>query len=316
MLLSLDNSSFYSLYLLYSKQVIDKKKEDRNLSTFTELGTQKEVHLAQGTVSYRECGSGATLVFIHGLLVNGDVWRKVVPILAKNYRCIIPDLPFGSHTKALNADADLTPPGIAQLIADFVEALNLSSVTLITNDTGGAFTQIAITEHPQRVERLVLTDCDAYDNFLPLSLRALEWIAYIPGSIALIGQGCKLSFAQKLTVGIVAKHPVEQQAIQSYMQPITSNKAVQRDLGKLLRGISTRYTNIAASKFADFDKPVLLVWATEDRFFPTKYAERLLRAFPHATLKYVQDSYTFIPEDQPEQLVQHIEEFMHVLAHS
>jgi len=286
------------------------------LSTFSELGTQKEVQLAQGTVRYRECGSGEVIVFIHGLLVNGDVWRKVVPVLAKNYRCIIPDLPLGAHTLALNADTDLTPPGVARLIADFVEALNLSSVTLVANDTGGAFTQIAITEHPQRVQRLVLTNCDAYDNFLPLSIRAMEWVAYIPGFIALIGQVCKLGVAQKFIVGLVAKHPVEQQAMQSYMQPITSNKAVQRDLRELLRGISTRYTNIAASKFGDFDKPVLLVWATEDRLFPTKYAERLQRAFPHATLKYVQDSYTLVAEDQPEQLVQHIEEFMYIPVRS
>jgi pimeloyl-ACP methyl ester carboxylesterase len=96
------------------------------------------------------------------------------------------------------------------------------------------------------------------------------------------------------------------------MRPITSDKAVQRDFGKLLRGISSRYTNIAASKFGDFDKPVLLVWATEDRLFPVKYAERMQQAFPHATLKYVQDSYAFVSEDQPQQLVQHIEEFMEV----
>ncbi len=280
------------------------------MSTFAELGIQKEVQLAQGTIRYRECGSGETIVFIHGLLVNGDLWRKVVPALAKNYRCIVPDLPFGAHALGLNANADLTPPAIARLIADFIEALHLSSVTLVANDTGGAFTQIAITEYPQHVERLILTNCDAYDNFLPLAIRAFEWGAYIPGFVGLIGQACKLSIVQKLIVGLVAKYPVEQRAGESYMQPITSNSAVRRDLGKLLRSISTRYTNIAASKFGDFDKPVLLVWASEDRLFPTKYAKRLQSAFLHTTLKYVQDSYTFISEDQPEQLVQHIEEFM------
>ena len=285
------------------------------MSTFEELGVQKEVHLAQGTVRYRESGSGEPLVFIHGLLVNGDLWRKVVPILAKNYRCIVPDLPFGAHSLALNSSADLTPPGVAKLIADFLTALDLSSVTLIANDTGGAFTQIAITEYPERVGRLVLTNCDAYDNFLPLSLRAFEWFAFVPGFIALLGQLSKLNFIQRSLLALVAKHPVESRAIQSYMQPITVDKGVQHDVGKLLRGISTRYTNIAASKFGDFDKPVLLVWASEDRFFTTKYAERLQRAFPYATLHYVKDSYAFVPEDQPDQLVQHIETFLGVPVH-
>jgi len=282
------------------------------MSTFEELGTQKEVQLAQGMVQYRECGSGEPLVFIHGLLVNGDLWRKVVPTLAKNYRCIIPDLPFGAHSLALRADADLTPPGIARLIADFLVVLDLSSVTLVANDTGGAFTQIAITEYPDRVGRLVLTNCDAYDNFLPLWIRAFEWFAFVPGFVALLGQICKFSFAQKLIIKLVAKYPIEDKATQSYMRPITTNKGVQHDVGKVLRSISTRYTNIAASKFGDFDKPVLLVWASEDFLFTTKYAERLQRAFPHVTLQYVKDSYAFISEDQPEQLARHIETFMGV----
>ena len=108
------------------------------------------------------------------------------------------------------------------------------------------------------------------------------------------------------------KYPVEDRAIQSYMQPITTNNGVRRDFGRLLRGISTRYTNIAASKFGNFDRPVLLVWASEDFLFPSKYAERLQRAFPHATLHCVKDSYAFVSEDQPEQLAQHIETFMRV----
>ncbi len=285
------------------------------MSTFDELGVQKEVQLSQGIIRYRESGIGEPLVFIHGLLVNGDLWRKVVPTLAKNYRCIVPDLPFGAHSIALNRDTDLTPPGVAELIADFLTALDLTSVTLVANDTGGAFTQIAITEHPERVSRLVLTNCDAYDNFLPLALRAFEWFAFVPGFIALLGQLSKLNFIQQGLLAVVAKHPVESRAIQSYMRPITVDKGVQHDVGKLLRGISTRYTNIAASKFGDFAKPVLLVWASEDRFFTTKYAERLQRAFPHATLHYVKDSYAFVPEDQPEQLVQHIETFLGVPVH-
>lgn len=280
------------------------------MSTFEELGEQKEVQLAQSTVRYRECGRGEPLVFIHGLLVNGDLWRKVVPPLAKSYRCIVPDLPLGAHPVALHANADLTPPGIARLIADFLAALDLFSVTLIANDTGGAFTQIAITEYPQRVARLVLTNCDAYENFLPLSIRAFQWFAFVPGFVALLGQVCKLEAAQRLTIGLVAKHPVEKRAMHSYMQPITLDKFVRRDLRKVLRGISSRYTLSAARKFSMFDQPVLLVWASEDKIFTTKYAERLQHAFPHATLHLVQDSYAFISEDQPTQLVQHIESFL------
>src|SRR5215217_1343427 len=109
------------------------------------LGQQHEVRLSQGTVHYRERGQGETIVFVHGLLVNGDLWRKVVPLLADRYRCITPDWPLGSHAEPLSPDADLTPPGLARLIADFLEKLDLHDATLVSNDTGTALTQLVAT---------------------------------------------------------------------------------------------------------------------------------------------------------------------------
>src|SRR3954463_13233489 len=100
------------------------------------LGQQHEVKLPQGTIRYRERGEGEPIVFVHGLLVNGDLWRKVVPRLAESYRCITPDWPLGSHQVALEPDADLTPPGVAKLIADFLEALDLNAATVVGNDSG------------------------------------------------------------------------------------------------------------------------------------------------------------------------------------
>ena len=108
------------------------------MSISSALGERKEVELPQGTIAYRERGSGEPIVFIHGLLVNGDLWRKVVPELSKDYRCIAPDLPLGSHTRRDERGADLSPYGVAKLIDDFLAALDLRDVTLVGNDTGGA----------------------------------------------------------------------------------------------------------------------------------------------------------------------------------
>ncbi len=159
------------------------------MSRFDTLGSLKEVQLAQGTIRYRECGSGEPLVFVHGLLVNGDLWRKVAPSLAKSYRCIVPDLPLGSHEIPLATSADLTPPGLVRLITDFLDALELPAVTLIANDTGGALCQLLIAANPDRVERLVLTNCDAYENFPapPVSLltmgAAYSGFCFSPGEV-------------------------------------------------------------------------------------------------------------------------------------
>ena len=137
------------------------------MSRSASLGEQRELALPQGTIRYRERGSGEPIVFIHGLLVNGDLWRKVVPELSKDYRCIAPDLPLGSHAKAMSESADLSVYGLAKLIDDFLAALDLRDVALVGNDTGGALCQIVITRHPQRIGRLLLTPCDAFDNFPP-----------------------------------------------------------------------------------------------------------------------------------------------------
>ena len=140
-----------------------------------------EVHLPQGTIRYREDGNGEPLLFVHGVLVNGDLWRKVVPQLSKDFRCIVPDWPFGSHETPLSPDADLSPPALAQMIVDFMDAIGLESATLVGNDTGGALCQLVATEHPERVSRLVLTSCDIYDRFPPPPFKPLGPITKMPG---------------------------------------------------------------------------------------------------------------------------------------
>ena len=105
------------------------------------------VVLPQGTIHYSDSGSGPTIVFVHGLLVNGTLWRKVVPRLEANFRCVVPDWPLGSHPEAMATDADLSPIGLAQIVADFLAALDLDDITLIGNDTGGAICNRRL-EHP------------------------------------------------------------------------------------------------------------------------------------------------------------------------
>src|SRR5215212_6095452 len=94
------------------------------------LGPEREVRLSQGVVRYRERGEGRTVLFIHGFVTNSDLWRKVVPALSGQYRCIAPDWPLGSHSVAMEPDADLTPPGLVDLIAEFLEQLDLDDVVV------------------------------------------------------------------------------------------------------------------------------------------------------------------------------------------
>ncbi len=274
------------------------------MSISGQLGEQKQVELPQGTIHYRERGTGEPIVFVHGLLVNGDLWRKVVPELAKDFRCITPDWPLGSHVQPMPPGADLTPPALAQLIADFMAALDLQGVTLVGNDSGGALSQIVVTEHPERIARLVLTPCDAFEVFPPAMFKYLSLVPRIPGAMFGLAQSMRFNAVRRMpnAFGWLTKRPLEREASDSYVRPSISSGAIRRDTAKFLKGTSSEYTLAAGRKFAQFDRPVLVAWAADDKFFHLDLGKRLADAFPNARLEVIEDSRTFLPEDQPERL--------------
>jgi pimeloyl-ACP methyl ester carboxylesterase len=271
-----------------------------------------EVSLPQGTIRYHEQGEGPPIVFVHGLLVDSRLWRKVAPALADGHRCILPELPLGSHQVPMRPDADLTPLGLARLIADFLAALELTDATIVANDTGGALTQIAAAHHPDRMARIVLTNCDAYENFLPPAFRPLQWGARIPGFVNVIAQSMRLGLFRDLPIayGMLAKHGLARDLTASWVEPVQRDAQIRRDVRKVLRGIHPRYTLEAAQRLRSFEKPVLLAWGADDRFFKPRFAERLAGDIPTARLELIPDSATFVPEDQPGRLIELVREFV------
>ena len=270
-----------------------------------------EIKLPQGTIRYRESGEGPPIVFVHGLLVDGRLWRKVTPLLEERFRCIVPDLPLGSHVTPMKPDADLSPPGLARVIAGFMQALELRDVTLVANDTGGAISQITAANHPKRIGRLVLTNCDAFENFLPPAFRPLQWAAKVPGMLTGMMEGMRFAPMRRLPIafGWLIKKDFAAAPTREWVDPFLSDRAIRRDTIKVLKGIDPRYTMEAAEKLRTFDRPTLLAWAVEDRFFKLSYAERLANTIQGARLERIDDSYTFVSEDQPEQLAKLIAEF-------
>jgi pimeloyl-ACP methyl ester carboxylesterase len=282
------------------------------MSRSGELGGVREVDLPGGRIRYRERGDGPPVVFVHGLLVNADLWRHVVPAVADaGYRCLAPDWPLGSHELPV-PDADLSPPGVADLVAAFLERLDLDDVTIVANDTGGGITQILLTRHPERIGRVVLTPSDSFERFFPPVFSFLPPLARLPGSTWLLTQTLRLRALHRLpiTFGWVAKRPVPADVVDSYLTPSRDDAAIRADLRRFLCGVHNRYTLAAAEELPRFGKPVLLAWASEDRLFPIGLAHRLAALLPKATIRAIPDSYTFVPEDQPERLTQYVLEFL------
>jgi pimeloyl-ACP methyl ester carboxylesterase len=278
----------------------------------TGLGRQKDVELPSGIVRYRERGAGPSLLFVHGFLVNGALWRKVVPELAPDFRCIVPDWPLGSHEVPLGEGADRTAPGHARRIADFMAALDLEDVTLVGNDSGGALCQLVATRHPERVGRVVLTDCDAFDNFPPKLFRYLEWVAKVPGGLALMTQTMRLRMNRRTPIayGWLSKRRLPDAVLDAWVAPVIRDRGIRDDARAFVLGLDPADTLAAAETLREFDRPVLLAWAPEDRFFPIAHAERLAAMIPDARLERIEDSRTFISEDQPERLAELIAGFV------
>lgn len=275
-----------------------------------ELGAVREAAIPAGRIRYRERGNGPVLVFAHGAIVNGDVWRKVVPALAERYRCVTPDWPLGSHEIAMRPDADLSPPGVAQIILDFLEATELDDVTLISNDTATALVQLVLAGNPERVSRAVLTNGDLYERFFPFPFNLLTPLAYIPGAFAANRFLARSTKAKRRGYVLLSRTLKDPAILDSYADPSRLEHDIRRDMRKFLRAVRSRYTVDVARRLRTFTGPVLLVWSPDDRLFPIADARRLVDEFVDATLETVPSSRAYIPEDQPEALADHIHEFL------
>jgi pimeloyl-ACP methyl ester carboxylesterase len=262
-----------------------------------------EIELTQGVIRYRDLGLGAPVVLIHGLLVNGTVWDRVVPLIAANTRCIVPELPLGSHSLPMREDADLSPPALAALIAELIERLELEDVTLVGNDTGGALCQLVAARHPERLGQLVLTNCDAFENFPPPAVRPMLTALKLPGVIAATALLARLRPVRKAMFSAMplTMETIPDELVKSWVAPLASH-GVRRDLARVVRGISPSHTLAAVELLRSFDRPTLIAWGERDRFFPQADAESLAATFPRARLELIPDARAFVQLDAPERL--------------
>ena len=273
----------------------------------------KEVTLPQGTIRYRDSGAGEPLVFLHGLLVNGRLWDGVAERLAPDFRCIVPDLPLGSHAAPMNPDADLTPPGIAQLVVDFLDALGLDRVTLVGNDSGGAISQLVATAHPDRVGRLILTNCDAYDNFPPKLFAYFKPAAKIPGALTMLTQSMRIKPLRRspIAFGVLTKSRLPEELLDDWLDPGINDPAIREDARKFILGIdaASRPSRPRATWRTSPPRPCSPgLRRTAGSRSPTPTASR--PSMPDARVVRIPDAKTFVSIDQPDRLAEEITSFV------
>lgn len=273
------------------------------------------VQLDAGPIHYRSVGpdDGPTVVFVHGVLVNGTLWHGVADRLAdQGFRAITPHWPLGSHPEAMKPGADLSPRGVARIVLDFLAALDLQDVTLVGNDTGGAICQFVLDTDPTPVGRLVLTNCDSFRHFPPAAFKPLFWLGKVPGAAWAMLQPTRTTLFRHANFKPLVAGKLDAAQTRAWIDPGLSDRAIRRDLRKLFSQVSPKELEDVGSRLANYDRPVLLCWAPKDPFFRLKHAQRLADTFPHARLVEIPDSRTFVPLDQPQRLAEEIAAFVPV----
>lgn len=275
----------------------------------------KTVQLSAGLLDYEDTGGdGPVVVLLHGFLMDPSLWDDVIADLARDHRCLAPTLPLGAHRRAMHTNADLSLRAISRLVAEFLDRLDLHDVTLVGNDTGGALVQLLVCEGSARLGRIVLASCDAFDNFPP---RVSGKMLVLTGKLPPAAFG---AFMQQLRVRAIRRLPIAfgwlnkrgDAVTRRWLEPMLTQPEIRRDAVRALRAVAAEPKLMveAADCLPKFDRPALVVWASQDRIMPPEHGRRLAELLAHGRLVEIDDSYTLLPLDQPARLAEAIRMFV------
>jgi pimeloyl-ACP methyl ester carboxylesterase len=271
------------------------------------------VELSAGTIDYIDEGQGPPLVLLHGLAMDGELWRAVIAELRADHRCIAPTLPLGAHRHPMKPGADLSLRGLGRMVAEFLDALDLRAATLCFSDWCCAPLMVE-DGLLDRVERLVITSCEAFENYPPgLAGRMAAVSGWAPGGLALMRLALLARPVRRLpfVFGQMSKRGVPDEPMRRWLEPL-ARPEIRHDLRKYVRDTRRGRRDMLAATEAlpTFTRPVLIVWDSEGRMMPTEHGRRFAELFPDSHLVEVPDSYTLIPIDQPGVLVSELRRFI------
>ncbi|XMA39020.1 alpha/beta fold hydrolase [Streptomyces albogriseolus] len=261
-----------------------------------------EIELSAGTVEYEDTGGeGPVVVLLHGLLHDASVWRNVVAELRTDHRVLAPTLPYGAHRSPMTRPP--TPDLVNELIAEFLDRLDLEDVTLVESDCGRA--QTVAARHPERLARLVLISCEAFDNYPPgLPGRMIGLACRVPGGVPLLIRTLGWKPLRRLPVGFGAltKRPVPDELVDRWLRPLRTDPAIRRDFRHYNTHVRRTELLEAAQGLRYFDRPALIVWATEDLMMPREHGRLLAELLPRGRLVELRNTRTLIAQDRPQRL--------------
>jgi pimeloyl-ACP methyl ester carboxylesterase len=263
---------------------------------------QRSVQTASGRISYTEQGTGPVALFVHGVLLNGHLWRHQLAQLSDIRRCIAVDLLAHGDTE-ITPDQDVSVTANALMLKAFLDALNITQVDLVGNDSGGGIAQIFAASHPERLRSLTLTDCDTHDNWPPEAFKPFLAMAAAGGLRgALEGMlADKSVYRSPQALGPAYEHPerLSDESIDNYLRPLVRTEQRTRDLQRFLAAFDNVQTVKLESRLRTLQVPTLIVWGTDDIYFPVKWSRWLADTIPGTRRRVeLEGARIFFPEER------------------
>ena len=247
------------------------------------LPAQRSVQTASGHIHYTEQGAGPVALFVHGVLLNGHLWRHQVTHLSDVRRCIAVDLLAHGGTE-IAPDQDVSVTANANMLREFLDALTIERVDLVGNDSGGGIAQIFAALHPQRVRSLTLTNCDAHDNWPPDAFKpflAMAAAGGLRGALdAMLADKKVYRSLQALGPAYEQPERVSDASIETYLRPLVRTEQRTCNFQRFLAAFDNAHTVRVEAGLKKLQAPTLIVWGTDDIYFDVKWSHWLAKTIP------------------------------------
>ncbi|HEY0231676.1 MAG TPA: alpha/beta hydrolase [Dokdonella sp.] len=262
----------------------------------------KSIATPSGRIHYAEQGEGPVALFVHGVLMNGHLWRHQLAQLSDLRRCIAPDLLAHGDTEIV-PEQDVSVSANAGMLVELLDALDIDRVDLVGNDSGGGIAQILAANHPERVRSLTLTNCDAHDNWPPVAFKpflALAAAGGLPGALAAMLEDKRVyRAADALGPAYEDAQAVSDETIDTYLRPFLRSAQRTRDLQRFLAAFDCAHTLAIESRLRTLQAPTLVAWGTDDIYFDTQWSHWLARTIPGVRRRIEFDgARLFFPEER------------------
>lgn len=264
------------------------------------FSTRKTVTTPSGVVSYVERGSGPTALFVHGVLLNGYLWRHQLTDLSDTHRCIAVDLLAHGHTEA-NDGQDVSVTANATMLAQFLDALAIDRVDLIGNDSGGGICQIFAATHPHRLRSLTLTNCDAHDNWPPEAFQPFVAMVAAGGLEDTLRamRADKAVYRDALAPAYERPQDVSDEVIETYIGPFLNSPKRLKELERFVNAFDCHHTLAIEDGLRQLQAPTLIAWGTDDVYFPLEWSRWLQQTIPGTRRRVdFEGARIFFPEER------------------